>query len=408
MAGERRKVTFREVFALPEFLGLWVAYVLSVAGDQFARVALSLLVYDRTGSAWLAALTYAMTFIGDLVGGVVLGGWADRLPRRRLMVVTDLLRAVLVGLMAVPGQSIALMILLLFLVQVAAGPFNSARLAIMPSILSGDRLEVGNSVMQTTFQIGLVAGYPLGAVVVTWLGAEGALAIDAVTFLVSAALIAAFVTERRAEQAESRRPPTTWSTITGGARVVWGNHKLRALLALACVSGFYIAPEGLVVPYADQIGASTAAVGLLLAANPLGSVIGMLFLARFVTADTRLRLLAPLAVATSLVLLPTALAPGIAWSLVWWTLAGLFSAHDMITLSTYQRNVPDHVRGQALGFAAAGIRGAQGIGVLLTGALAELVPPAQVIGLSAAAGVLAAVLAARAWQHATTPTPDQR
>jgi hypothetical protein len=66
--------------------------------------------------------------------------------------------------------------------------------------------------------------------------------------------------------------------------------KLRALLALACVSGFYIAPEGLVVPYSDQIGAGTWGVGVLLAANPLGTAIGMVLLSRFVAPDRRVRL----------------------------------------------------------------------------------------------------------------------
>jgi predicted MFS family arabinose efflux permease len=174
------------------------------------------------------------------------------------------------------------------------------------------------------------------------------------------------------------------------------------------VSGFYVAPEGLVVPYADQIGAGTVAVGLLLAANPLGMIIGIVILSRLVKSeDTRARWLGPLAVATCAMLLPTVFAPGIVLSLLLWTLVGLFSAHDMVTNVEYVNATPDHQRGQLLGLAQASLRGAQGVGVLLTGALAQLLDPARVIALAALVGVVAAVLAARAWRHASALPPPR-
>jgi predicted MFS family arabinose efflux permease len=286
----------------------------------------------------------------------------------------------------------------------------AARGALLPSILDGDRYVVGAGVMQTTYQLGLIVGFPLGGLVVQGMGTQGALLLDAGTFVVSGLVVYWFVGARPASR-DGQRAVTTWSSLTSGARLVWADPALKALLALACVSGLYIAPEGLVVPFSDQIGAGAIGVGLLLAANPLGTAIGMVVLSRFVTPERRLRLLGPLAVATSAMLLPTALVADIpwplAWSLVWWTLAGLCSAHDMVTNTQFVTRVPDDARGQAVGLAVAGLRGAQGIGVLITGALAELVTPARVIALSAVVGVVAAWWAARAWQQATTPSPDQ-
>jgi MFS family permease len=407
VADSGRSATFGEVFGVREFLGIWLATVLSVAGDQFARVALSLLVFDRTRSALLAALTYAVTFIPDLVGGSLLAGLADRLPRRQVMIGTDVARAGLVALMAVPGTPIVLLLVLLFAVQLLAVPFTAARSALLPTILRGDRFEVGTGILTTTYQVGLVVGYPLGAVVVTWLGTRGALLADAATFVVSAMLIVSFVADRGAVESPGGRPRTTWRSLTGGARLVRSDPKLRALLALACVSGFYIAPEGLVVPYSDQIGAGTLGVGVLLAANPLGTAVGMVVLSRFVAPERRVRWLGPMAVATSLALLPSALAPGLAASFGLWALAGLFSAHDMVTNTQYVRAVPEHARGQAIGLAIAGLRGAQGLGVVVAGVLAEFVTPARVIGALAVLGVLAAWLAARAWRRAALPPPPQ-
>jgi len=87
-----RRSSFREVFAQPEFRVLWLSYVLSAAGDRLALVALTLLVYDRSKSPLLAAITFAAGFVPYLFGGMFLSGLADRLPRRSVMVTSDLLR----------------------------------------------------------------------------------------------------------------------------------------------------------------------------------------------------------------------------------------------------------------------------------------------------------------------------
>ncbi len=96
------KVTYRQIFAVREFRALWSAQVLSVAGDQLSRVALSVLVFSRTGSALLTGAAYALTFLPWAVGGPLTAGLADRVPRRTLMIVCDVVRAILVALVALP------------------------------------------------------------------------------------------------------------------------------------------------------------------------------------------------------------------------------------------------------------------------------------------------------------------
>src|SRR5438128_2874772 len=94
------------VLAVTEFRALWLAEAQSIAGDQLAKVALMILVYGRTGSAWWAAAVYALTFLPALAGGLGLAQLADRFPRRSLMVVCATVQAGLVGLMAIPGMPI--------------------------------------------------------------------------------------------------------------------------------------------------------------------------------------------------------------------------------------------------------------------------------------------------------------
>jgi MFS family permease len=93
-----RAARYRDVFVNGEFRALWLAELVSTGGDQIARVALSVLVFVRTGSAALSAFTFALTFLPALIGPV-LGGLADRYPRREVMVVSALSRGVVMAVM---------------------------------------------------------------------------------------------------------------------------------------------------------------------------------------------------------------------------------------------------------------------------------------------------------------------
>lgn len=393
--------SYRSVFRVAEFRALWLAHLLSVGGDQLARVAVALLVYARTTSPALTALAYAMSFLPDLIGGPLLSGLADRWPRRRVMVAADVARAGLVAVMAVPGMPLPVLFLALFVVGVMAAPFTGARSAALAGILTGDRFTTGTMIMQTTYQLGAVAGLGGGAALVIALDPQTALLIDAVTFVASAVLILTWVRPHpppEVASAVAARRAGPLRSARAGLAVVGGHRQLRTLLALACLSGFYVIPEGLAVPYSVQIG-DPSAVGWLLAANPVGTVIGILVLHR-VSPPWRVRLLGPLAVATSAVLLPTAAVPGLVVSVVLWTACGICSAHDAITSATFVTTAPPEVRGQATGLAVSALRVAQGAGVVLAGLAAQMVTPATVIGVAAACGVVASVATARAWSRA--------
>ena len=101
-----KQASYREVFAIREFRGLWVAQVMSYAGDQFAQVAIAILVYRRTGSPLLTALAYALTYLPPIAGGPLLSALADLFPRRRVMIVCDVIRVGLVTAMADPEHAV--------------------------------------------------------------------------------------------------------------------------------------------------------------------------------------------------------------------------------------------------------------------------------------------------------------
>ncbi|HEX4703007.1 MAG TPA: MFS transporter [Pseudonocardiaceae bacterium] len=397
-----RPARFRDVLAVGEFRVLWAAYAISVAGDQLARVALTVLVFDHTHSPGWTAATYAMTFLPDLAGGPLLTGLADRFPRKRVMVTADVLRACLVAAMVVPGEPLGALVVLLVAAQLLASPSNAARLAVLPAVLPGDRMVVGTSLMSTTYQVALVGGFGGGAALVTAWGTGTALGVDAATFAVSAVLITTGVRAHRPSGSTIRTAQTWWSTVRAGFGLVTADRRLRSLVALACVCGAYVVPEGLAVPYAAQIHGGPTVVGLLLAANPAGTVVGVLVV-KSQPAARRLRLLGPLAIATCAVLLPTALAPGVVVSVALWAASGVASSYNTIANATFVQTAPDHARGQAVGLASSAIRVAQGIGVVVAGLIAEVLTPAIVIGLAGVVGVTLAALASVTWRRAVSP-----
>ncbi|WP_238175428.1 MFS transporter [Kribbella pratensis] len=384
---------------MAEFRWLWFAQLGSVIGDQLARVALAVLVFDRTGSAGLSAVTYALTFLPDIAGGPLLSGLADRYPRRRLMIGCDVARAVLVAAMAIPGASLWILCVLLVAVQLLASPFQSARAALLPSILTGDKYVLASSVSNITAQASQLAGFVTGGTLVAAFGAGNALLADAVTFALSAVLLRLGVRERPLPESTDARPGW-WPSLSAGARLVWSDRRLRYLVALACVAGFYVSIEGLAAPYAAVVGGGPAAVGILLAANPAGQMVGMLLLTRAAPAR-RLTLMGPLAIGSCAPLIGCVAEPGLWVTVALWFVSGLCASYQLAASAAFVLNVPDAQRGQAFGLARTALIVSQGIGVLVAGAAADRWEPALVVAAAGILGVLVAAGAAYGYVGAT-------
>ncbi len=384
------RVSFFDVLRVSEFRILWLADAQSMAGDQLARVALSILVFERTSSALLTALTYALSFLPALVGGALLAGLADRLPRRRVMIVCDLIRAALLAMMAIPGMPLWVVCALLVLVVLAGSPFSAAETALIPQILSGEAFVVGTGLRTITNQLAQLAGFAFGGVTVAAIGAQASLAINALTFGVSALFIFFGVRSRPAPAPSSATEPSYLASITVGAKLVARSPKLRTLLGFSWLLGLYVVPEGVAPPYARALGAGAVGVGLLMAAAPAGTALGTYLFLRFVPTESRPTWMCALAVAGGLPLVACLLRPGIAVSIALWALSGAASAYQVQVVTEYVRAVPDNRRAQAIGVAASGLLAVQGIGILLGGLVASRFGAASAVGL---AGGVAAGLA---------------
>ena len=392
----QRATGLREALAVAEFRYLFTAQLVSVAGDQLARVALSILVFDRTRSAGWAAATYALTFLPDLLGGPLLSGLADRHPPRAVMVGADLVRVAGVALMAVPGLSLPVVAVVLVAVQLFNPVWNSARATLLPQVLPGEKFVPGMGLLMMLVQAGQVAGFAGGGLLVAWLGPSGALLADSASFAASAALLAFGVRARPGRAATGVR---WWRHLRTGWATVAGDPRRRALVALGCVSGIYIAGEAVAAPYAAELGGGPVVVGLLLAAFALGNVPGMALVAR-VPDHLRSRLLAPLAVLSCAPLVGCAFRPDLTWTLVVLGVSGMASSYNLIATTTFVRLTPESHRAQAFGIALTALRVSQGLGVVLAGLAAERIAPHWVVAAAGGLGVVAAAGAGGLWRRA--------
>jgi MFS family permease len=408
------RATFTQVFAVGEFRAVWLAMLLSVAGDQLARVAMTVLVYDRTRSPFLTALTYAVTLLPWLVGGVGLSGIADRLPRRQVMIACDLARMVVVLAMvaaSLAGSAAALwaMVALLFLVTLLDSPFKSARAALVADILTGERYVLGTTVTQLTFQVGMVLGFALGGVTVAALGTRGALGTDAATFAVSALLLSLWVRRRPAAAGPGGTRPSHWADMAAGVRLVFGDRTLRTLVLFGWLVTFYIVPMALAAPYAARFRGLPLAVGtgLVFAALPLGTAVGAFVLGRLVSPARRQRWMGAMAVGSCAVLMLCWARPGFAASLAVFMVAGLFAGYQVAANSAFVAAVPPERRGQAFGLANGGMQVFQGVWFIIVGALAGLAGPGAVIAVSGCLGAVIAIGLAARWATRAVPAASR-
>ena len=358
-------------------------------------MALTLLVYDRTRSALLAAVTFAASVVPAFVGGVVLSGLADRLPRREVMIACDLIRVVLVGVMALPGMPTAALVVLLFLVTLIGAPFLSARAALYPDILPGDLYVLGTAVTITTLQFAQVVGFALGGVVVSFFGVRTSLLLDAATFALSALITRVWVRSWPATRTRPSHGSRRWGEVVAGVRLVFSNPALRTPMLLGWLAAFYCAPaEGVSVPLAAALGGGAVAVGLILASQAMGSSLGMITFSRFVAPAKRVRWMTPLAVATCGVLVLFAFHPPLPVALAVLCLSGVFDCFQLPANASFVSATPPGQRSQAFGIAQGGMSLGQGLAMVAAGAAAERYSPSYVVAAGGAIGAVAAVLIA--------------
>lgn len=380
---------------MAEFRPLFGSYVLATVGDFLARLALTVLVFERTRSPLLSALTFAIGYLPWVVGGPLLAALADRLPRKRVMVVSDLARAALVALMAVPGLPLPVLLALLLLVSLGNPPYEAARSALTADVLTDDRFAVATSLTGVVQQLAQMVGFLLGGVLVTALPAPVGLLATAATFAVAGLWLALGLQDRPAPDRGDEAATTLWGDVLVGLRLVLTTPRLLAIVALLWVGVLVVnAHEGIGPALSEQLVGSQALVGVLLAAHPAGAVVGGVVVGRFCPPALREKLVTPLVLLSVAALALAGLAPraldgdaAAAAVVALLAVAGAGTAWLIPLNVLFVQAVPAAVRGRAFGVAIAGLSAAQGLGALIAGAAASGVAATDVVLLVGLAGL---------------------
>jgi MFS family permease len=276
----------RRVLGHRDFRFLWLAQSSSVIGDYLVTVALALFVIARTGSATDLGFVLAAKAL-PLIGLLLLGGvWADRLPRHRLMIATDLVRFALHGLLAVLIFAGNVPIWQLVVIEVGFGSaeafFRPAADGLLPQTIPEQDIQQARALTAMSNNIAEFAGPALATALVLGAGAGWAFALDAVTFLASAAFLARVRPRRRGAAGkpsrQQRERGSLWAEIRVGTAEVRSRTWVWATLFSFCAALFFgLAPWFVLGPLIarGQYG-HLSVYGILEATIGLGTIIGAL------------------------------------------------------------------------------------------------------------------------------------
>ena len=371
----------RELLADRGFRRFAAARTASLLGTGFGRVAIAFAVLGLPGSTpvHLAAVIASQavpTVLLILFSGVI----ADRYPRQRLLVLAELLSALAwAGLAALTfanrGPLLALMALA-FLSGVGIALFGPASTAILPDLVPSELLQTANGLLRLGQNTALVLGLALGGAAVALIGAGSALAVDAVSFLVSALLLAGLRLSTMARAADS-------PSMLQDLRLGWHDFISRQWLWVVVVQFSLVVAAlsayiGVLGPLAtvEHLGGAKA-WGLLAAADALGTVAGA-------TLSLRIRPHRPILVAVLATFVLGVPALLIAWVPLWATMIAMFAsgvATDVFSVlwsTTMQREVPGPMLARVSAYDYLGSFALAPIGIALAG------PAAVTFGTSTA------------------------
>jgi predicted MFS family arabinose efflux permease len=292
----------------------------------------------------------------------------------------------------------------------------------MADVLDGDRYAVATSLTNITLQLAQVVGFLAAGAIVAVFSPSAALLVDAATFAVSALWLSLGLKRRPAPVAEAGGGPRSlWQDTVEGLQMVGRSPRLLAIIAVLWVATLFgYASEGVAAPLVGELGrGSTASIGLLLAANPLGVTIGGLVIARLVPPHRRERLVVPLVVLSLVPILaagivavvtgPGALPFAAVVALLF--VSGLGAAWLIPLNVSFVQAVPSAHRGRAFGVAVSGLYGVQALGALGAGLGAEGVSASAVLAVSGGLGLLAVAPALLAYRRTegsvAAPSPGE-
>ena len=367
------------------FRWLWSASMLTNVGDGIVLAAGPLLVASQTRDPFLVSLAFFCEFLPSLVLGSVAGVVVDRVDRRRIIVVVNLARAALLGLLAMAiatgTVNIAVVLGALLLLGTAETFADLGSQSLLPRLVPNEALGLANARLQSAhLLVNELIGPPIGAFLFV-VGMAIPFATDAICFLFGAILVSRISSSTAPARAESGAPGSTatglaavWHDLVDGYRWLRGHPPMRTLaVTIVAFNVTFGAAWSVLVLYAgDRLGMDSVGFGLLTTASAIGGIVGTALYGplerRFSLAQIMRGGLLIETVTHLTFALTTSPAVALATMVV-------FGAHEVIWWTTSvtirQRAVPDELMGRVAGIYTVGLTGGIVVGTPIGGLLAR-------------------------------------
>ena len=264
-----------------DFRLLWGGETVSELGSQVSLLAIPLLAVGTLhATTFEMGLLTAASTAAFLIVGLPAGVWVDRMRRRRVMIGADLGRLLALGSIPIAYALGGLTLAQLFVVTLASGIltvfFDVAYQSYLPSLVGREHLVEGNAKLTGSAQVAAVAGPSVAGGLVQAIGSSAAVAVDSVSFLVSAVAVGAIRTPEPKPAVPEGGHPRLVHGIGEGLRFVFGNALLRAIAATTATANLFsgIAAAVEIVFLVRQVHASPGVIGLLFTLGGVGGVVG--------------------------------------------------------------------------------------------------------------------------------------
>ena len=393
----------RSLLRHPDFLKLWTAETVSQFGSQITQLALPLVAATILNvSPFEFGLLTTIEFLPFIFLSLPAGVWVDRLPRRPILIIGDLGRAL--ALISIPiayalgGLTIWQLYVVGFVTGCLTVFFDVAYMSYLPSIVDRDQLIEGNSRMEVTRSAAQILGPGAAGILIGILKAPIAILLDALSFVFSAIFVFAI---RRAEPPiephdEATGPrPSMRKEIAGGLRYVTGHQWLRSIAATTGTSNFFGNVGGaiLILFLVRERGLTAQHIGFAFSIGSIGVLIAALVTARLTKRFGVGRMLVAMAFGFSLGGLPVAAAPedlifpGLALSAFLGGFCGV--AWNINQVSLRQAITPQRMQGKMNATMRFIVWGTMPIGAIIGGALGQTIGLHETIWVGALGGLIA-------------------
>jgi MFS family permease len=367
---------------------LAIGRLVSLTGTIAAGTALSFSIYRQTGSAAWVAATMILTF--GIIGlfGPIAGAIGDRFDRRLVMIVAETAAAVCWGTMVFVADIPVVLLALAFLASAFEAPFPSAASAAIPNLAGPENLSWANSLIAMGRYTGLTLGPLIGGVLVAAVGARWVFAANAISFLVSVALVVSVHgdfadPDRGEEEVEEHRG------LAAGFRFI-ARDRVLALL-LVSWAAFLVGMASTVVAdpvLAEAFGWGPLGYGLLTSCWGAGTIVGA-WLGRNVREEREGLWLVGFSGLVALTGFAVALSPWFWLVLIWVALFGLADGPtQVVEQNLLQRRTPDAVRSRVMGAWEAVNHVALVIAFVIGGAIVPVVGPKGAYALGGVTGLI--------------------